>query len=88
MVTPAAKREAVAHLCTVHEVVQHRACSVINSDRTMVRDRSRRPDDQIARDRLRAVAAERRRFGYRRPSCSAQMRGYCTEPQEAETAVS
>lgn len=66
MVTPAAKREAVAHLCETHEVSQRRACSVIEADRTSVRYRTRRPDDQSIRDRLREIAAERRRFGYRR----------------------
>ena len=66
MVTPAAKREAVVHLCETHEVSQRRACSVIEADRTSVRYRARRPDDQSIRDRLREIAAERRRFGYRR----------------------
>ena len=66
MVTPAAKREAVAHLCETHEVSQRRACSLIEADRTSVRYRTRRPDDQSIRDRLREIAAERRRFGYRR----------------------
>jgi transposase InsO family protein len=32
----------------------------------MVRYRSRRPDDPVLRERLRALAHERRRFGYRR----------------------
>ena len=31
-----------------------------------MRYRSRRPDDAALRDRLRELAAERRRFGYRR----------------------
>ncbi len=66
MVTPAAKREAVAHLCATHEVSQRRACSVIEADRTSVRYHARRLDDQSIRDRLREIAAERRRFGYRR----------------------
>ncbi len=66
MVTPAARREAVAHLCDTHGVSQRRACSAIGADRTSVRYRSRRPDDRAIRDRLRELAAERRRFGYRR----------------------
>src|SRR5687768_3625975 len=37
MVTPAARREAVVHLCAMHEVSQRRACSVIGADRTSVR---------------------------------------------------
>src|SRR5690606_28174300 len=66
MVTPAARREAVAHLCQVHEVSQRRACSVIEADRTSVRYRQRRPDDAALRARLHEMAGLRRRFGYRR----------------------
>lgn len=42
MVTPAAKRQAVAHLCSQYEVSQRRACSAIGVDRTSVRYCSRR----------------------------------------------
>jgi putative transposase len=66
MVTPAVKRQAVAHLCSTYEVSQRRACQVIGCDRMTVRYRSRRPDDPGLRERLRALAHERRRFGYRR----------------------
>ena len=64
--TPAARREAVAHLVKVHEISQRRACSITGADRSAVRYRSRRPDDAELRERLRTLAAERRRFGYRR----------------------
>jgi putative transposase len=66
MVTPAAKRQAVAHLCVAYEISQRRACQMIGCDRMTVRYRSRRPDDPRLRERLRALAHERRRFGYRR----------------------
>jgi len=66
MVTPAARREAVAHLKTAHEMSERRACKLIGCDRMTVRYRSRRPDDPRLRERLRALAHERRRFGYRR----------------------
>lgn len=66
MVTPAAKREAVAHLRCAFEVSERRACSVLGTDRTSVRYRSTRPDDAGLRARLRELAGERRRFGYRR----------------------
>jgi putative transposase len=66
MVTPAAKREAVAHMRTRFAVSERRACSVIEVDRMMVRYRSTRPDDAGLRERLKALAQERRRFGYRR----------------------
>jgi len=66
MVTPAAKRDAVAHLTTTYEMSERRACQVITADRKMVRYRSRRPDDAALRSRLRELASEQRRFGYRR----------------------
>lgn len=66
MVTPAAKREAAAHLCSVHGVSQRRACRAIGVERTSIRYRSLRPDDGAVRLRLRELAAVRRRFGWRR----------------------
>ncbi len=45
---------------------ERRACKATGCDRMTVRYRSRRPEDQVLRERLRALAAERRRFGYRR----------------------
>lgn len=64
--TPAARREAVAHLCAEHEVSQRRACDVLDVDRSSVRYNSVRPDDTDLRKAIRDVARERRRFGYRR----------------------
>lgn len=45
---------------------ERRACSVIDADRKMIRYRSRRPPETALRNRLRDLANERRRFGYRR----------------------
>jgi putative transposase len=53
MVTPAVKREAVAHFKSAHEMSERRACRIIGCDRMMVRYRSRRPDDPRLRERLR-----------------------------------
>jgi putative transposase len=66
MVTPAVEREAVAHLRSAFDMSERRACRTINCVRMTVRYRSRRPDDTELRQRLRALAHERRRFGYRR----------------------
>jgi hypothetical protein len=66
MVTPDAKRSAVAHLCARHEVSQRRACAALEVDRSSVRHVSRRGNDAELRARIRGIAAERRRFGYRR----------------------
>ena len=59
-------RQGVAHLRSVFEISERRACLIINADRKMVRYRSRRPPDTALRERLRSLAIERRRFGYRR----------------------
>lgn len=56
----------MAHLQKMFEVSQRRACAVLGVDRTMVRYVSRRPDDAEARERIRELASQRRRFGYRR----------------------
>jgi putative transposase len=45
---------------------ERRACSVVDVDRKMVRYRSKRPAETELRERLRSLANERRRFGYRR----------------------
>jgi putative transposase len=66
MVTPVAKREAVAHLRSAFDMSERRACRIIGGMRMTMRYRSRRPDDAELRVRLRALAHERRRFGYRR----------------------
>lgn len=66
MVTPSARRTVVAHIVASHGVSERRACRLLNVDRTSHRYRSRRPDDAVLRERLRALAHARRRFGYRR----------------------
>jgi putative transposase len=66
MVTPVAKREAVAHLHSAFDMSERRACRTIGCIRMTVRYRCRRPDDAALRRRLRELAHERRRFGYRR----------------------
>lgn len=66
MVGPAAKREAVAHLRNVLQMSERRACSLVAADRKMIRYQSRRPPDIELRTRLRDLANQRRRFGYRR----------------------
>jgi len=45
---------------------QRRACALARIDPRVYRYRSKRPDDTAIRKRLRTLASERRRFGYRR----------------------
>ncbi|WP_156348694.1 IS3 family transposase [Sphingomonas sp. Leaf23] len=66
LVTPAAKREAVAHLQTTLGMSERRACMVVGADRASMRYRSCRDDDGDLRSRLCELAQQRRRFGYRR----------------------
>ncbi|VVT34313.1 transposase (fragment) [Rhizobium sp. EC-SD404] len=66
MVTPAAKRNAVAHLKGAFGTCERRTCKAIDCCRMTVRYESGRPDDYELRQRMKAIAQERRRFGYRR----------------------
>ena len=45
---------------------QRQACSLAGIDPRVYRYRSGRPNDDVLRRRLRELARERRRFGYRR----------------------
>ena len=64
MVTPAAKRQAVAHLVTSYEMSERRACRVIGCCRMTMRYEAIRQDDPVLRERLKDLAKVRRRFGY------------------------
>ena len=66
MVTPGAKREAVAHAREQRGLSERRACGLVGVSRRVIRYEATRPDNEALRQRLRELAAERRRFGYRR----------------------
>jgi len=76
VVKPAAHRAAAAHLQSAYAMSERRACRVLGVDRTSVRYRTTRPDDGALRDRLKALARERRRFGYRRLHVMLRREGY------------
>src|SRR3546814_5648559 len=61
MVTPGAKREAVAHAREHHGLSERRACSLVGVSRRVIRYQPTRGDDAPLRARLRELAAERRR---------------------------
>jgi putative transposase len=65
MVAPGVRRQAVADLREHHGVSERRACQALGVDRSVVRYRTCRGDDAAIRQRLRSLAGERRRFGYR-----------------------
>jgi len=56
----------VARAIEQHGLSQRRACRLVGIDHSTLRYRSRRADDTGLRKRLRELALERRRFGYRR----------------------
>ena len=57
---------AVSKVMERHGLSQRHACELVGLDRSTLRYRCRRQDDSALRQRLRELAAERRRFGYRR----------------------
>src|SRR5437764_4878029 len=76
MVTPAAKRKAVAHLRDAFGMSERRACKAIGCCRMTMRYRTTQADDASLRQRMRAIAQERRRFGYRRLHVLLKREGY------------
>jgi putative transposase len=65
-VRPAQRRAAVAYLQERFGFSQRRVCRLVGANRATVRYRRRRREDERVRRRLRELAAERPRFGYRR----------------------
>ena len=76
MVTPDARRAAVSYLRDNYAVSERRACQCLNVDRSSIRYQSVRSDDAELRSRMKAIAAERRRFGYRRLHVMLQREGF------------
>ena len=66
MVGPAARRQAAQYAQQTYELSQRRAGRLLGIGNSSLRYKSRQADDSDIRARLRALAAERPRFGYRR----------------------
>lgn len=66
MVGPAAKRAAVAYASGEHGLSERRACRLLRFNRGTKRYRSIKVDDPKLIERLKELAAFRRKFGYRR----------------------
>jgi len=66
VVSPETRREAVLVMQVEVELSQRRACGLMGVQRATCRYRRRRGEDQRQRVRLRELAEERQRFGYRR----------------------
>ena len=82
--TPAAHRAAAAHLQLAYAMSERRACRVLGVDRTSVRYQATRADDGALRDRLRALAQERRRFGYRRLHVMLRREGHAVNKKRVQ----
>lgn len=65
MVSPQAKREAVAVLMSERHVRFTCACGLVGISRSLYRYQSKRPDTGALRSRISEIAAEKRRYGYR-----------------------
>jgi putative transposase len=74
----------VAYLQAAFEMSERRACRVIETGRTSVRYQAWRPDDGALRDRLKARAQERRRFGYRRLHVLLRREGYAVNRKRVQ----
>jgi putative transposase len=66
MVSPQAKREAVSMLMTERDYGVTRACGLLQISRSLYRYRSRRPACAKLCERIREIAEQKRRYGYRR----------------------
>ena len=66
MVGPQAKREAVTVLMTERDFGVTRACGLVRISRSLYRYCSRRPECAGLKERIGEIAAQKRRYGYRR----------------------
>ena len=76
MVSPAARKEAAAYLVEQYEVSERRACRASLCARSTRRYVSRRLVDERLVERMRAIAYERPRFGYRRVHVMLSREGF------------
>ncbi len=82
--TAGAYRAAAAHLQSTYAMSERRACRVLGVDRTSVRYQATRVDDGALRDRLKALAQERRRFGYRRLHVMLRREGHAVNKKRVQ----
>ena len=66
MVKPAAKKEAAGYIQEQHQLSKRRSCALVGIPTCTARYQSRKKEEAAVRDRLKELAQERPRFGYRR----------------------
>ena len=81
MVSPQAKREAVTALMAEHIFGVTRACGLIRLSRSLYRYRSARPACAGLVERIGEIAADKRRYGYRRVYLRLRREGWAVNRQ-------
>ena len=82
LLEPTGRREAVNHVIAHHHRSERKACGLIRLARSTKRYQARpRADEQALRKRLRELAAERPRFGYRRLTALLRRAGWEVNPK-------
>ena len=76
VVGPQMQRQAVGVMRSEAAVSERRACGLVKLHRATCRYRRRRVEDPRLRERLRELAATRRRFGYRRLKILLKREGF------------
>lgn len=84
MVGPAVKRAAVVTARGEHGLSERRACRLVGLSRMAARRVARRREDGRLRERLVALASERRRFGYRMLHALLRREGWAVNHKRVE----
>lgn len=66
MVTPQAKKSCSKWLVEEHGLSERKACMLVGIQRSTVRYRSKKTDESWLVDKIKTIAYEKKRFGYRR----------------------
>jgi putative transposase len=77
VVSPQARREAVAALKTERQFSERRACGLMNISTSVLRYRPRPDTSRQLHERIVSLAGQRRRFGYRRIHILLRREGWC-----------
>lgn len=82
MVKPTAKKTAARYLEEKHQFSERRACRLLKLSRTAKRHQSKRSDDPAFIERLKDLAAERPRWGYRQLMRKLKREGIKMNPKK------
>ena len=66
MVTPQAKKACAQAIVKEHNVSERRACVLVGVYRSLLRYSSRKLDETELTNKIKEIAYEKKRFGYRR----------------------